>query len=529
MPQGNMHQRYNVLAQKREPYLKKARLCSALTKPSLIPPEGVTNIADLPIPSQPTGAEGVSNISAKLNQTLFPISTSWLKHQVPDDTRKETLVATEGEQILTEIEKKLSSRENKAMRYMETTNLRTANAEMFDHLAIAGNCLMCIPMAEEEMRCFGMDRYVIDRDSKGRMTEAIIKEEVTIAELPDEVRTECNVTDETQKNSPKIVLYTQVKPNKEKTRWIVKQELNDVVIPEKGIGDEHWGAWAHYPYDMCPYFAPRWFRSDGRIWSESYVNEYLGALTSLDILYRAITETTQIGARALIGIKPGASTKRKDVATARNGAVIAADFDNDVSMLRMDKGQDLSSALKLLEDLKLSLAKAFMMDTAAQRSGERVTAYEIQAMIQAINERMGNVYGLFASEVQLPEARLMLKRMEKLGKIEPLADDLVEVTIVTGLQALGRGADLQKLMQFADIATSMFGQDALPRFTHPEVGLTQIQTGLQLDSKGFIKTREEIEAEKQQELQMAQAQMLMDAAKPAINNLTKDSNGGVNE
>ena len=70
---------YSELESSRESYLRRARDCSVLTIPTLIPPNGHSNATSYETPFQGVGARGVNNISAKLLLTLFPPNASFFR------------------------------------------------------------------------------------------------------------------------------------------------------------------------------------------------------------------------------------------------------------------------------------------------------------------------------------------------------------------------------------------------------------------------------------------------------------------
>ena len=194
-------------------------------------------------------------------------------------------------------------------------------------------------------------------------------------------------------------------------------------------------------------------------------------------------------------------------------------------MFRADKHADFSVAERVATALTDSLQRAFLMHSAVQRKGERVTGFEIRAMIQALEEQIGSVYTIFASEVQPKVIRLIEKRMIRLGKLEAIQDGLVETSIVTGLEALGRGQDLQKLLEFSQICTQMFGAEAMAKYVKPHVAMQTVAACIQLEHTDFIKTEEEVAQEMaaaQQAQQEAQAQqMLGQLASPAAQVISK--------
>ena len=64
--------RYETMKRKRDPYLRRARDCAALTIPALMPPEGHNEFAVLPEPYQGLGARAVVSLSSRLMVAMYP-------------------------------------------------------------------------------------------------------------------------------------------------------------------------------------------------------------------------------------------------------------------------------------------------------------------------------------------------------------------------------------------------------------------------------------------------------------------------
>src|SRR5690606_25086066 len=99
-------------------------------------------------------------------------------------------------------------------------------------------------------------------------------------------------------------------------------------------------------------------------------------------------------------------------------------------------------------ELEQRLAAAFRMNSSIQRDGERVTAEEIRFMAQELEGALGGLYSILALELQLPMVRLILANLERRKKIPALPSDKVKPQITTGIEALGRGMELNRLAQF---------------------------------------------------------------------------------
>ena len=79
-------------------------------------------------------------------------------------------------------------------------------------------------------------------------------------------------------------------------------------------------------------------------------------------------------------------------------------------------------------------------------------------------------------------------------------------SVVTGLEALGRGADLQRLDAFVQGVGATLGPELLNQYLNINDYLTRRATALGLITDGLIKTEEQIEQERQQAQMQAAAQ-----------------------
>ena len=179
-----------------------------------------------------------------------------------------------------------------------------------------------------------------------------------------------------------------------------------------------------------------------------------------------------------------------------------------------------------MQKLEERLSFAFLLHTAIQRQAERVTAQEIRYMAEQLETAMGGVYSLLSQEFQLPLVSILMKRMESKNEIPSLPKGSVQPTIITGIEALGRGNDLQKLREFvAEIGNLAQINPAVVQSLNPDDLIKRIATGLGIDTDGLIKSEEQLAQEQAaQEEQMQNEQMMNMAEKavaPVANNLSK--------
>ena len=104
------------------------------------------------------------------------------------------------------------------------------------------------------------------------------------------------------------------------------------------------------------------------------------------------------------------------------------------------------------------------------------------------------------------------------NRLPKLPKDIVKPTIVTGVEALGRGNDLNRLDLFLAGANQVVGPDAVAQYVNLGDYFKRRATALGIDVEGLIKTEEEV----QQAMQQTQMQQMTEklgapAMGPAIN------------
>ncbi len=483
---GTAESRYSELQTKRNMYLERAREVSKLTIPSLIPPDGTTDAMRLETPYQGVGARGVNNLASKLLLALLPPNSPFFRLKIDDLTLSQ--IQSSDPALKTELESGLSRIEQAVMTEIETSSDRVAVFEILKHLLVAGNVLMDMSR-DDGMRVFHLDRYVVQRDPMGNVLEIVIHETVAPVALPDNIR---KLVKERMDSADKTVnLYTWVK-RKDK-QWTVTQEVKGLEIPEsKGT----------YPLDRSPFVPLRANRIDGEDYGRGYVEEYLGDLKSLEGLSRAIVEGSAAAAKVLFLINPNGTTRAKTLAESPNGAIREGNAD-DVTVLQLQKFNDFRIAYEQMGRIEERLSFAFLLNSSIQRNAERVTAEEVRFMARELEDALGGLYSILAQEFQLPYVRRKIHQMEKSKKLPSLPRDSVKPMIITGLEALGRGHDLNKLEVFIAGLASTLGPEILAQYMNLDDYIARRATAIGIDTRGLIKTKEEVLAAQQAAQQQA--------------------------
>ena len=485
--------RYHKLAADREIYLDRARECAELTLPALITPEGFSSASELYQPFQSIGARGVNNLASKLMLLLLPPNSPFFRLAMDTKTKQE--LDGEGE-LRAEIEQGLAGIEREVMGEIEGRALRVNVFEALKHLIVSGNVLVHLPK-KGGLRVFPMSSFVVKRDPSGELLEVILEETVSPRALPEDIDGVDYTGDEDLK------LYTKIyRENSDYYR--VYQEVEGNAVP---------GSEGRYKKDLMPWLALRMVHLDGEDYGRSFVEEYLGDLKSLEGLMEALVSSAAASAKLVFMVRPNASVRRTDLAQSQNGDVILGD-PNDVKVLQTEKYPDMRVVLETVQRIEDRLSYAFLLNTAIQRNAERVTAEEIRFMAQELESALGGVYSILSQEMQLPVVNILMNRMSASKKIPKLPKGTVTPVIVTGVEALGRGNDLNKLRTYIQdlVQLAQAAPETLQRVNFGDL-VARLATGHGIDTIGLIKTEQELQAEMQAQQEAQQQQMMQEALK----------------
>lgn len=474
--------RYAKHSTAREPYLQRARDCAEVTIPALMPPEGHDGSSPLKTPWQSIGARGLNNLAAKLLLALFPSEVPFFKITPTQDIKEQLAAAgvPEGE-----VATALSKVETTTLEDIESSGDRAPLYEVLRQLINSGNVLLHMP-TDGDVRAFRLDKYVVKRDLSGNWIECILEEAISWEALPDDVRNAI-ADDKDAKDSAKggkdLTIYTRV--YRDGSRMRAYQEI----CGQRVQGSE--GVW---PVDLCPWLPLRMIAVPGEDYGRAYVEEYLGDLDSCELLQKALVEGTVAAARFFIMVNPNGVTKKESVEQAENGAVINGN-EEDITTYRAEKQGDLQTGRALSQEIEGRLMFAFLMNTAVQRQAERVTAEEIRYMAEELDSTLGGVYTVLSQELQLPYVRLRIARLQRQKKLPNWPRKSLRLSISTGLDAIGRGRDVQRLRGFAQGLEEVFGPEVVAKMLNVSEYASRLAAGLGVDPKGLVIPAQQVEQE----------------------------------
>lgn len=480
---------YDKLSTTRKPYIDRARRGAELTVPALFPAEGTSGSTDFVEPVQSLGARGLRHIAAKLANSLFPVNQPFYRYSV-DDLALDQL--TEQDDMRGEIEKALSARERAVMNEFDAALMRPLVFEAMRQLVLSGNYLIYAPK-EGKPRGYRLTSYVVNRDAAGTLLDIVIKESISRADLPEEVASQASIDkndNETRDKDLDIYIHVQLRDGE----YLVAQEVNGVKIEGEYEGS--------YTPENLPWIPIRFSYVEGEDYGRGLVEEFIGDLNALEELTKALKEGTVQGAKVVWFVSPNSTINARKLASTKNGDVIQGDAQY-VQPLRLDKQADFAVAERYIQKVSERIAYGFMLNSAIQRQGERVTAEEIRYMARELDEGLGGVYSLMSEEFQAPIVPLFERRMEAKRGVPPLPEGVTSMSIVTGMEALGRGNDLQNLDALIAGAANVVGPEAVARYLNVGEYFKRRGASLAIDMGGLIRTEEEI-AQSEQQAQLAQ-------------------------
>lgn len=508
--------RYTKLMADREQYLTRARDNASLTIPALMPREGFNRTSPLPTPYQSVGARGVTGLASKLVLALFPPATPFFRLYVPEelltkmvDNSGAPMDEESASKLMVALDAALSKAERKVMWEFETLALRTKVNESVEHLIVAGNVLLFF-RPKRSPQVYHLDQYVCRRSPSGEVLEVVVVEKVSWGALPGAIRD--HLPNDKEAQDKVYDLYTHIHRESMDDDFEHHQEVADFIVPgSEGVYRKN---------KPMPWLPLRWRTIDGESYGRAFVEELLGDLSSLESLSRSIVIGSAIASKILFLVKPNSTTRIKTLTDAPSGAVREGNPD-DVGVVQMNKSADLQMAANLAMEIEKRLNAAFLQAQSVKRNAERVTATEIQLLAQDLEDTLGGVYTLLSLEMQRPIVTVLMESMRSQGKLS-LPGDKLEIHILTGLEALGRTADLRKLDQLLLGVAETFGPQVVAQYVNVGVYIQKRAAALATDVAGLIRSEQEVQAMQQQAAQAEQRAAAMPSMIKGMTDMQKN-------
>lgn len=486
-------ERYRALSVKREPFLTRAKAYAKMTLPALFNENEApgSDGGAMQQSWQSLGAQGVNHLSNKLTMTWFPPQRSFFRMTFTDDAKKALYEAGVKDADLLSL---LSKSEEKARMEHELVQGRIAWGLGAKHLIAAGNVLLYQP-EDGATVAYPLDRYVIRRSKSGRVMEFIIEETKELAEFPPNIQALLKAKSRDLKPISEVKVYTSVKWTGR--QWLVEQEALNIKLAEDQKLAE----------DNLPYIPLVWDRMYGEAYGRGLVEQNYGDIFTYGFLARAQAKGVALMSEVKFLVRRGSATSPREHAKAETGDYLWGE-EGDISVIQLEKYNDLQAVSQVMEVYAKRIGQIFLLASANRRDAERVTAFELRQDAQELETALGGTYSQVAVAGQIPYARILLRRI----KFKLAAKDVVPI-ITTGIDALGKAGELDKLMQFSEMmgVPNSWSESAQGRIRWADF-MKFIAANLGMDTDAWLMTEQEYQQIMQQQQAAQQQQQAMELA-----------------
>ena len=220
---------------------------------------------------------------------------------------------------------------------------------------------------------------------------------------------------------------------------------------------------------------------------------------------QALVEGSAAAAKVVFLVSPSSTTKPQTIAAAGNGAIVQGRPD-DVSVIQVGKTADFATASNMASVLERRIAEGFMQLNI--RQSERTTAEEVRLTQLELEQSLGGLFSLLTVEFLVPYLNRKLMVLQRTGELPKIPKDLVNPTIVAGINALGRGQDRESLTAFITTIAQTIGPEAMLTYINPEEAIKRLAAAQGIDVLNLVKGMEQ-QQEEQEAAQEAQEEQMM--------------------
>jgi len=504
MAEKTIAERFLALDGMRRAKLDRARGCAALTLPELLPPHGWSETEQLEPPYSSVPARGVNALASRMMSALLPLNDMpFFRFGTPGGESLELEASEYLESLSFQVYKKLTQK-----------NLRETIYHALQQLLVLGDTLIIL---DDDMtfRTCRLDHYVVRRDYKGEVIEVIYLEHAAHGHSENAQ----------QPNKPVIpgsntvmkkgydCLYHRAIWLDDKKKWYVCTELDGEIITEG-------------TYAVSPLVPLRWQAIVGENYGRSHVECNIGDIKSLEAYTASLIEGLAAGSSFWMGVDPSGITALDDIASQPNGAWVAA---RQQDVFTLSPSQTMNPQIQVtstaVEKMRQEVGRAFLMSGAAIPQGDRVTATAVRMVGEELEQVLGGVFSSIARDLLQPIVRRTFYLMVDGEEVDPRLKEQFEsdegvlsVDIVTGLQALSRESDRERLMQMGEMVRNL-PPEAVQNFRWDAYASALI-TSLGFDPRMWVRSSDEVEANKQaaqaEETNAAMAQAMAQPAAQAV-------------
>jgi hypothetical protein len=456
----------------KQPFLQRCERYAELTIPKLCLKQGHNQQAtEQTLDYQSLGAALVNYLNNRLMLALFRPGDPFFRTDAGKLTKQQL---AEIGMTPEDLSASLAKKELEAVNVLDQKAIRPKLYQVGRHVITTGNALLELPETKKaDTRVYGIKNFCVKRTATGKLHTLIIAENLKYDELEKPVR---DVVP--GKNSDSDVTLFRHICRQDDGSYKLVQAVDDVLLP-----DQFNGKW---PEDKLPYHVITWDLADEHDYATGLVEEHVGDFEALSAISESVLDGSIMATEFRWLVNPGGVTSVDDFKKSLNGDAIAGQ-EGDVAMVNAADSRAVEIALKVAEVYSMRLGKAFLQNSSMVRNAERVTAEEIRSIAMELETAFGGVYSQLGLNWQKPVAHWCLAEVD----MEVRGTDLL-VTVITGLEALTRNAQLEKLRAaLGDLALFEQLPDGLKDRIHWQRMADFVGQGRGIDLKPFLLSPEE--------------------------------------
>ena len=438
---------------------------------------------DLPELYSSKPATNVMTLASMMTQALFPANDVpffelKLDPSVPEDQKELWRDA------LLEVEQTV-------LDVLQTSNFRESLFTSLQHAIVMGDSL--IHQTDlNSYKVYHLSNFLIRRNGDGKVQE-IFTVDWVVSDLLDEDLKNINGGRKKNERAEHEPLYTRL--YMEDGKWKSEREFRDVLYETDKT------------YRNLPYFLLGWTPIAGEDYSRSLVEENMGTIRTLEMVSKALAEGIAAGSEGRIVVNSAGPTSKDDIGDV-NWSIISA-RPEDISTFQPQVSSSVSTALTAVQYYERILDEAFLASSVSDLRGERVTAFQTNAVV---NERSQKIGGVLASIEQNLESlvRRIIDLLIKDEKIVPefqdaLEDGGISLHIASGIDALSKQVDAARLENMVRLIYETQDQEMASVLNKVNIaqGLARAY-GLDMDQYTYTDEQIAARAQAQQQQQLAQ-------------------------
>jgi len=498
--------RFQALDTDRQTALARKREHARMTMPTLLPPAGHTVHTLLDVPYSSVPAEGASSLASRITSMVWPTTGQAVFEA------ELTQAFDPGGRDDTELSASFQRFEQLVMSVLAPTNLRATTFLSYQHEVVVGDSLMHMD-DDFHFRMFRADQFVVRRKHEGDWQEILLVEAV-LPEWEPELALPNSGPGPVQ--APKYTSFPS-SPQGEKWEYLYTAITKDPKTGEVTVVQEHRDREVgRKQFKTSPYFPGRWGAIAGEPYGISLVESIFGDIRALSMLSKSLYDLSALVSEHRWGVNTAGITELQDMLDSVNGGAVPA-APGDIFPLQFASSQALSALFATVQHREQLVGRRFLMNSAVQPTGERVTARQVSILAQELEGMLGGVLSIAARDKQEPVIKRVISVMADKDMIPSEIRDqildpagFVKLRIRAGLEILNREVEREKLDSMV-VNMRNLPPEAFEGVIWPAVMRDWWQSQ-GMETKGRIMSEEELAQKRQAEQQQAMQAQAQQAA-----------------